>query len=141
MHKKVTTRTEMYLWLKEAAPHLAIGKTRARREELEQLISSVTDTEASKPALKKPVRKRRVLRRRTEVPSLQVPQGAIERMRHGIEMLDLVANTIKMSGLSETQIGTLLYIVHGLDAEASGKAVAGLIGLKDALMPLREQVA
>lgn len=125
------TREDLYLMLKDRFPDLALGRSRARREELELLLTSSL---AAQPAQPKPAPKRRAPKPRAAVINLPVPQAAIEKTRRGLEMLELAANAIEMSGMSPTQIGTLLYIHLGLDAEQAGQAVHGLIGLRAALL-------
>lgn len=129
------TRGTLYLMLKKKSPDLALGRTRARREELEQLLK---DGPSAAPAMDATVRapspKRRRKPKAKVIPIFRVSQEAIDRTKRGLEILELAANAIKMSGMSAQQIGSLLYIHLGLDAEQAGQAVHGLIGLRAALL-------
>lgn len=128
------TRETLYLMLKNRSPDLALGRSRARREELEQLLkegpSSVVEAAVAPP----PKRRRKPAPKAEVVPIFRVSQEAIDRTKRGLEMLEIAANAIKMSGMSEQQIGALLYVHCGLDAEQAGKAVMGLIGLRASLL-------
>lgn len=133
------TREDLYLLLKEKAPNLANGLSRGRRSVLEGLL---LQAQAATPAAPPTAQLVKLMRPKVRKPKpkmaeaipLRIPQEAIDRTKRGLEMLEIAANAIKMSGMSEQQIGALLYVHCGLDAEQAGKAVMGLIGLRASLL-------
>lgn len=123
------TRVEIYERLKKEAPDKALGHTRSRREVLEKLLDAALKEEAAP----KPQARRGRKPKLAVVIDFPVPKLSLEaalKMRHGLDLVEMAGSLIAKSGLPPRQLGALLYLTKGVDADQAALALEGLASLK-----------
>lgn len=148
MNMQHMTRVKIYNFLKARSPELAVGKTRAPRHELLELLHQLPAVdfvptseemtavlqETLTPSKPRP-RKKRLTAVVDKVANF-VPKISLEdssRIRTGVSLLELSADCISRSGMTVSQIAHLLYITAGVDPVEGAKTIEGLLTLRSAL--------
>ena len=123
------TREQLYKMLKTAKPELAIGKSRARREELQRLLGSTIKSvtayraPAPTPALV------RLMRGAEKAPLAITPEQA-ERFRRAVGLTEAAKVVVEASGLTIDNYANIVSVASGVPVEQAKQVLNTFFNLK-----------